>query len=828
VEGKRINIPDQLISAISNRNCVFYIGAGFSIDAGIPGGRQIAQELSRILAKNGVASDHAPLHAIAQKFEIKRGRPDLVARISEIVGKAQKKADRRPYELLSKIEPHPVDIVTTNWDKLIEEVSGRDNVTVIVKAADLPKHSTSMANLLKIHGDLDALMQGVITTDDYARAKNENPQLYAMLYSLFRMNTVLFLGYSLEDWDFLEMHETIRGELQKNVNPRYIVTPDADKDAKERFANLGLTHIEAGVRGFLSELLLQLGPTETGPSGVSVAHEKFPDPTSPSVVHKNPFAVFRAEDMSDELWKRELFREPMMYNIFADAVSPGNVVIDGNRGSGKSMILRYMSYPVQRLLGKNPDFVGTYIKLTTPLFITTRRGKEDPQAWFRYFLSYFSLVVTERVVRDLSECMSKKWIEIGADMEAELVGKLTALLPESPYKPCTLVDSADLMYQLRNALAARRSSFETSSDLIEAVIERITRYVPAWRDKAFYILLDEYENLDDDQQRVVNCLIGSRPQKIYYKIATKSLMLVLADAEGKLLEEPGDFTYVNTDRFDFEQERNLQLYPKFIEGIADQRLKVVWNYDNSIRTLLPALGEGFEHGDYSGFKNVATLSSYLPRDFLEMCKDMVFYANPNLITEEKKERLDPISPNLQNTVIKIHADNLLQSLHRIQDEGPRLRTRTRSENAIRLIHSWGKIFRRILEKAQLKTGEKTVSEFIVRDTEELDEEAVQALRDCVDNRVLRPTLKRRLPTSRRELPGDRYELHRLLCARFQLSLARRYPREIHATWLNALLSSSDPEKPIRGIIKRFTDKEEFPKEKLLDGYLDKTPRDDPE
>jgi hypothetical protein len=54
-EKKRtdIQIPDQLLTAISHRDCVFFIGAGFSIDAGLPGGNKIAQKLLDILRRNG-------------------------------------------------------------------------------------------------------------------------------------------------------------------------------------------------------------------------------------------------------------------------------------------------------------------------------------------------------------------------------------------------------------------------------------------------------------------------------------------------------------------------------------------------------------------------------------------------------------------------------------------------------------------------------------------------------------------------------------------------------------------------------------------------------
>ena len=809
---EKIKIPDQLLDAIAKRECIFFIGAGLSIEAGLPSSQEIAEKLLSILKRNGYSKDSQPLHKIAQDFENIRGRADLTKTIYEIISQKLRDIKKEPYDLLSQIQPQPIDIVTTNWDKGIEESYGRVNINVILDDRSLPQHTASKTNLLKIHGDLDNLMEATITENDYAKYKEKHPGFYEKVCTLLRENTVLFIGYSTEDWDFLEMYLKIDNELKPKANPRYCVIPEKSPELSSRLKNLGITLIEAKAGEFLSSLVVQLNKK------LHRIHMKFPDPTLSDVIEKNPFVVFRAEDMTEELWQKELFKEPKMYNIFADIISLGNVIIEGHRGSGKSTILQYLSYPIQKLLGRNPAFVGVYIKLDLPLFATTRRRGENKDEWVYYFLSYFNLIVAEGLIRILDECLDKKYISI--ENIAKLLNKLRRLLSISAdEKIDCFTDLADWIYEKRNSFVGPppRSYITVPPDLIKSLVERVRRFVPEWRNLPFYILLDEYERLDENQQKVANLLLASRGptyrEKIYFKIAVKSFMFIPEDIDGNLLELPDDFTHVLLDRFDLDEERKHKYYQKFIEDISDWRLKKVWNYNISIRDLLPEEKnenkKGFKNRDYSGFENIVTLSSFLPRDFLELCKDMVFYAYPNLLREPKREKLDPISPNIQNTVIKIHADNLFENLNRIMDEEERLGPRTRSQNARRLIESLGKIFRIILEGSKSKE-DRTVSEFQIRDPSNLSKIAINALNDCTMRRALVVPLTKRAPQIIKNIPGDRYELHRLLCTRFRLSLARRWPREIDAKWINQLLEREDTEEVIKEITHYFIERDEYP------------------
>jgi hypothetical protein len=295
------------------------------------------------------------------------------------------------------------------------------------------------------------------------------------------------------------------------------------------------------------------------------------------------------------------------------------------------------------------------------------------------------------------------------------------------------------------------------------------------------------------------------------------------DIDGHILELNNDFTYVTTDRFDTTDRIDAtegidtadggsslkEEFERFAIKVADKRLKA-YGYDNTIVSLLPSQKEeskkGFEARDYSGIKSIVTLSSSIIRDFLELCKDMIYYSNLEIIKNGSSRRLNPVPPNIQNTVIRIHSNLLYDSIESITgiDEESK---RSRSETTRLLIDTLGKIFHTILTGS--KSHEKrTVSGFQLRDRAALNTIAAFALGDAVSYRLLRIPLIRRSPQNPLKYgPLDRYKFSRLLCPRFRLSLADRWPKEISARLINEIverrIDEGKSDETVRKIVDYF-------------------------
>ena len=147
----------------------------------------------------------------------------------------------------------------------------------------------------------------------------------------------------------------------------------------------------------------------------------------------NPFDVTKAVDLDDrqiqDYWVdlpggagfRELVRP----------TSPMPMFVLGGKGSGKTHILRYFSFPLQRLRSTSPleavrtdGFVGIYLRCGG-LNASRFAGKgQSADAWSGLFQQYMDLWLAQLFLEVLAEVLPQV---DRAEIEGELCSALTAL-----------------------------------------------------------------------------------------------------------------------------------------------------------------------------------------------------------------------------------------------------------------------------------------------------------------------------------------------------------------------------------------------------------------
>ena len=329
-------IPQQIIDAMYERKCLFFIGSGMSTEAGLPSTQDLTDLLIKKLRTNGHESATTRLQDVAQDYCRVYSRPELIKLIRDEIVKKIESADKTSFKLLGELLVKPKDIVTTNWDPLIEEALGKKNYNPIFEPKAVANYSETQINLFKIHGDIDYDI--VITENDYREYREKWKTIITELKALFQKRTVIFIGYSTDDENFLEMYMEIFKELgEEHLLPRYCVNPYLDETELRKLQERGIRAIQMSAREFLESLNEELQK--------NLQNYQLPSPkTVPAVspTDYNPFGIFRAEDILNEKWINDTFVPPI---DFATIVSSGNVIIEGHRGSGKSVVLQYLSYP---------------------------------------------------------------------------------------------------------------------------------------------------------------------------------------------------------------------------------------------------------------------------------------------------------------------------------------------------------------------------------------------------------------------------------------------------------------------------------------------------
>lgn len=116
--------------------------------------------------------------------------------IASRIGKLTLKGDNLAIaDFLSK---KSFSVVTTNYDKLLEGLSGTTGCQSLTPGLPIPR-SQSRVSVYHVHGSIDSPENMVVTSDDYFKFINGESYFSRKLSTVLYENTIVILGYSLGD-----------------------------------------------------------------------------------------------------------------------------------------------------------------------------------------------------------------------------------------------------------------------------------------------------------------------------------------------------------------------------------------------------------------------------------------------------------------------------------------------------------------------------------------------------------------------------------------------------------------------------------------------------
>ncbi len=196
-------------AAASRRLCLF-TGTGFSkavTDNEAPSWQALLEALCD-LTKNTTALKSAlfptsgkhplSLEEAAQVIALELSAIDknIHDEISRLIGSIKLKGNNSVIEeFLLKT---PLRVVTTNYDKLLEQVSGVADCQSITPGHPIPR-AQARIKVYHVHGSIDSPQNMVVTSNDYFRFLNGESYFSRKLSTVLHENTVVILGYSLGD-----------------------------------------------------------------------------------------------------------------------------------------------------------------------------------------------------------------------------------------------------------------------------------------------------------------------------------------------------------------------------------------------------------------------------------------------------------------------------------------------------------------------------------------------------------------------------------------------------------------------------------------------------
>lgn len=296
-------MPDDLIEQLTRCNVVIFAGAGISTESNtvFPG-----TFYDEVLEQVGKIGGEPPNFSTLMSMYCRRpnGRAELIRKIInrlryvESFPELHFAATRFHRELATLF--HVDTIITTNWDDYFETICGAIPLTT---SQDFSLWSLAGRKVYKIHGSANSVGSIIATDEDYARAQEslEKGPLGSALKLALSTKTIVYVGYSLRDDDFLAIHDYLRRELGQMAPQSYVVSLDEASEA--RFHEKGLHPIFTDARYFIAMLKKHLSDDEhflpddrfdgirTAYDRVDEEHGKLHRAFNP---HKTPAMVFSA------------------------------------------------------------------------------------------------------------------------------------------------------------------------------------------------------------------------------------------------------------------------------------------------------------------------------------------------------------------------------------------------------------------------------------------------------------------------------------------------------------------------------------------------------
>jgi hypothetical protein len=307
----------------------------------------------------------------------------------------------------------------------------------------------------------------------------------------------------------------------------------------------------------------------------------------------NPFNITKAVDYSDEEINKYWVDIPGG-NGFADIVKPKSpmpMIILGGKGSGKTHIMRYFSFNLQKIRYqqnlissiKQDQYIGVFMRCGGLNSGKFSGQSQTSDAWKNIFSYYIELWLSQLIINIIDDIFHNSKQEVLS--EENICKQILNLLDkeiESP--PNNFIGVKQLLqklqkevdYEVNNcAITGAKISemriLASPGNLIFGIPKILSSAVDELKDVQFILLIDEYENLLEYQQQYINTLIREREAPVSFRIGARwyGMKTYNTFSGDESLKEGSEYEKIVIDQL--LRDRNHD-YEKFAKRICVSRL----------------------------------------------------------------------------------------------------------------------------------------------------------------------------------------------------------------------------------------------------------------
>jgi len=249
----------KLREAKNNNKLIIFVGAGVSANSSLPSWGELIKKFADEIGytTNNYTMPGETVHFCSDEYlkipqyvynkDRKKYKEILINTFGESA--LSSVVPNKIHEMIFQLSP--AHIITTNYDPLLETANVPQRTNYVVVSSDsemLSKGRTALKYIIKLHGDSKNLCKVVLKEDDYLRYEQTHILLSTFIKSLLVSHTFLFVGYSLNDYNFKQIIDWIEylaelAKVDKDMTTHYIVKTGDTKISEYEEEYLNSKHI---------------------------------------------------------------------------------------------------------------------------------------------------------------------------------------------------------------------------------------------------------------------------------------------------------------------------------------------------------------------------------------------------------------------------------------------------------------------------------------------------------------------------------------------------------------------------------------------------------
>jgi len=473
-------------------------------------------------------------------------------------------------------------------------------------------------------------------------------------------------------------------------------------------------------------------------------------------IYKNPFEILTPEGLSPQETV-DLFVD--VFSDYYQIIDPGHIFIKSPRGSGKSMIFRYLQPDCQCIINKCPlqdlKFIGVYISLKNTSFTLLPELRRLYQQYAGIVMNehlmvlHFAIMFFENIYKDHSFFSNIKHDDV-IDYFIFFQGLVYNKINIS--KKNTLDDVINEIKRVLNLkykevlLYIKRLAFTKEIPIYQGdLFDYLGFLVPLMHnflkmislpEKTIFLLVDDAHWLTEIQAKILNSWVATRTSKqISLKISTQYNYKSYYTITGSTIDTPHDYSEI--DISSIYTGKSKTKYRKRIEDIVKKRF-LLHNINTSVEEYFPEdkeqersinkiekqYIEKYKHGLNKGYYKTDDALRYARPDYIKSLAGtrkssstysysgfnqlvhissgvVRFFLEPahHMFAREmaKGEKFEQISSSVQNDVSREEANKyLFEELDKLKRGSNNPIPETDINRLSKLIQGLGGLFRQIL------------------------------------------------------------------------------------------------------------------------------------